>query len=96
MLFRSFNTVGEKLFFCPGSKDGFVRLWKCGPDFKSLKQIFKVPVVSKKSPRVSIVQEVHGLAIYEICQKLCDPVLMFWEDTVINVNNINSLMQNDL
>lgn len=27
-----------------GSKDGFVRLWKCGPDFKSLKQLFKVPV----------------------------------------------------
>ncbi|GFO21212.1 ribosomal RNA processing 9, small subunit (ssu) processome component, homolog [Plakobranchus ocellatus] len=27
-----------------GSKDGFVRLWKCGPDFKSLKELFKVPV----------------------------------------------------
>ncbi|GFS05976.1 ribosomal RNA processing 9, small subunit (SSU) processome component, homolog [Elysia marginata] len=27
-----------------GSKDGFVRLWKCGSDFKSLKPIFKVPV----------------------------------------------------
>ncbi|KAK3800751.1 hypothetical protein RRG08_003155 [Elysia crispata] len=27
-----------------GSKDGFVRFWKCGPDFKNLKQVFKVPV----------------------------------------------------
>ncbi|XP_041347577.1 U3 small nucleolar RNA-interacting protein 2-like isoform X2 [Gigantopelta aegis] len=27
-----------------GSKDGCVRFWKCGEDFKSLKQIFSVPL----------------------------------------------------
>ncbi|XP_005094160.1 U3 small nucleolar RNA-interacting protein 2 isoform X2 [Aplysia californica] len=27
-----------------GSKDGLVRLWKCGPNFKSLSPLFEVPV----------------------------------------------------
>ncbi len=37
--------------FSAGSRDGCVKLWQCGKEFKSLEPLFSVPVVSAKKEK---------------------------------------------
>ena len=41
-----FRNLCNKYYSSTGSKDGFVRLWKCSNGFKTLEPLFTVPVVS--------------------------------------------------